>query len=65
MGLKGATNRELLRVIDLKVEGCPDSGCRTCKANEDLLHELAKRLGVPDYQTFKQESARRVEDMTL
>jgi MoaA/NifB/PqqE/SkfB family radical SAM enzyme len=60
MGLENATNRELLRVLDLKVEGCPLEGCLTCKANEELLHELAKRLGIPEYKTIKQERTQRI-----
>lgn len=55
------SNEKLLRELDLHVEGCPDAGCRACAANERLLHELAKRLGIPDYVTVKQGHAKKIE----
>lgn len=59
------SNEEIIRRVDLKMEGCAQEGCKACSANEQLLHELAKRLGVPNYVTINQEKARRIELIIL
>ncbi len=56
------SSEELVREIDIKMPGCGDINCRVCHQNERLIKELAKRLGVKDYKTAKQEQVDRMKN---
>lgn len=43
------TGSELLDHVDMHMEGCSDPNCGVCRDWEEVLDELAKRLGVEGF----------------